>query len=70
MDPTSILSKLSWPRPADDGSSCNEMAKSLRDILKMDYKNVLSVHWGLMSADDFKQTINEDWKWLDESTLL
>ena len=61
---------MNWPRPADDGSSCKEMANSLRDILKMDYKNVVSVHWGLLSAADFRLSINEDWKWLDESSLL
>ena len=70
MDPTSIMSKMSWPRPANDGSSCKEMAKSMRNILKMDYKNVISVHWGLLPANDFKMSINEDWKWLDESNLL
>ena len=70
MDPTSVLGKMNWPRPANNGSSCKDMAKSLRDILKMDYKNVISVHWGLLPANDFKKSINEDWKWLDESTLL
>jgi len=70
MDPTSAMSKMGCPRPANDGSSCKEMANSLRDILKMDYTNVISIHWGLMSANDFKLSINENWKWLDESTLL
>ena len=40
MDPTSPMSKMNWPRPANDGSSCKVMANSLRDILKMDYKTV------------------------------
>ena len=70
MDPKSGLSKMNWPRPANDGSSCKEMANSLREILKMDYKNVVSIHWGLLSAEDFRLSINEDWKWLDESSLL
>ena len=71
MDPTSAFSHLMcWPHPANDGSSCKDMANSLRDILKMDYKNVISEHWGLVSAHDFKTSINENWQWLDESTLL
>ena len=71
MDPTSAMSKvMTCPRPANDGSSCQEMANSLREILKMDYKNVISIHWGLTSAEDFRISINEDWKWLDESSLL
>ena len=70
MDPTSAMSKMNWPRPADDGSSCKDMANSLRDILKMDYKNVITIHYGLMPSSDFKLTINEDWKWLDGSSLL
>lgn len=70
MDPTSVMSKMTWPRPANDGSSCKELATSLREILKMDYKNVISIHWGLVAAKDFKLSINEDWKWLDEASLL
>ena len=70
MDPTSPFGKITWPRPANDGSSCQEMANSLREILKMDYKSVISIHWGPVSAKDFKLSINEGWKWLDESSLL
>ena len=71
MDPTSPMSKLmTCPRPAEDGSSCKEMANSLREILKMDYKNVISIHWGLQSPKDFRLSMNEDWKWLDGESLL
>ena len=70
MDPTSALSKMALPRPANDGSTCKEMANSLREILKLDYTNVISIHWGFMSAEDFRLSINESWKWLDESSLL
>ena len=70
MDPTSALSKMASPRPANDGSSCKEMANSLREILRLDYTNVISIHWGFMSAEDFRLSINESWKWLDESSLL
>ena len=71
MDPTSATAKLMCcPRPANDGSSCKELATSLREILRLDYINVISIHWGLMSAQDFRLSINENWKWLDESSLL
>ena len=70
MDPTSALSKMACPRPAHDGSSCKEMANSLREILRLDYTNVISIHWGFMSGEDFRLSINESWKWLDESSLL
>ena len=70
MDPTSALSKMASPRPANDGSSCKEMANSLREILRLDYTNVISIHWGFMSAEDFRLSINESWKWLDGSSLL
>ena len=57
-------------RPHNAGSSFKEMANSLREILRLDYTNVISIHWGFMSAEDFRLSINESWKWLDESSLL
>ena len=70
MDPTSAGSRFFWPRPANDGSSCTDMAKSLRDVLNADYKSVVSVNWGIISGEDFKNSVNKAWEWLDESTLL
>ena len=70
MDPTSTFSQFNWTPPASDGSSCNDMAHSLRDVLSTDYKTVVSVHWGIIPGGDFKISINKDWKWLDGSTIL
>ena len=40
MDPTSAMSKMmTCPRPASDGSSCKDMANSLREILKITKMN-------------------------------
>ena len=70
MDPSSTLSTFSWKRPANDGSSCSDMANSLREILGLRFENVITVHWGKISKDDFKNSVNNSWEWLDGSSLL
>ena len=70
MDPSSTSSAFSWKRPANDGSSCSDMANSLREILGLRFENVITVHWGKISKDDFKNSVNNSWEWLDGSSLL
>ena len=71
MDPTSPMSSMaSYPNPAPDGSSCIELATFLRQILKLDYKQVASVHSYLQTSDNFKKSIDVDWNWLDGRSLL
>ena len=76
MDPTTLLaSKLMIDSPKPDGSSCTDMAESLRYALKELSEDgvcdkVLSVHALEMSRECFCQRINESWGWLDGNSLL
>ena len=46
------------------------MAKSLRTMLKADFKLATGVHIGQTKPDDFRKTIDANWNWLDEKSLL
>jgi hypothetical protein len=76
MDPTSLLaSRLMIDAPKSDGSSCRQMAESLRFALRELSQagvcnQVLSVHALEMSRECFCQRMNETWGWLDGSSLL
>lgn len=76
LDPTNLLSsKLMIDAPKEDGSSCNDMAESLRSALKEVSQagvcdQVLSVHSLEMSLECFCQRMNETWGWLDGESLL
>jgi len=76
MDPTNLLaSKLLIDAPKADGSSCTDMAESLRSALRELSQagvcnQVLSVHALEMSRECFCQRINETWGWLDGKSLL
>lgn len=70
MDPCSLMSYISNPSPAPDGSSCTELANSLRRIVKLDFKQVISGHSHLQTAENFKKSLDADWNWLDNNSLL
>ena len=70
MDPTSTMSLISYPSPAADGSSCKKLAIFLREILKLEFKQVACVHSHLQSADDFRKSIDAAWNWLDNKSLI
>ena len=75
MDPTAMLSKLGCDSPEKDGSSCTEMAQSLRKILKVIRepgvcKRVHCVHALSMNVEDFCQQIDKTWGWLDGKSLI
>jgi len=63
-----------WPfqftPPKDDGSSCNEMADSLRIVLSQNFDKAVGVHFNIMDGNDFKKSIDANWNWLDEKSLL
>ena len=65
---------LMWPfmftPPKPDGSSCKEMAQSLRFVLNKDFDKAVGVHFNIMDAKDFKKGINSNWNWLDGNSLL
>lgn len=70
MDPCSLMSCLCCPSPAPDGSSCTELANFLRHLAKLDFKQVISVHSHLQTAENFKKSLDAGWNWLDNNSLL
>jgi len=69
MDPNS-LGAMSYDQPANDGSTCNVMANSLRDMLKLEFDSALGVHITLQTSEDFKKNIDAAWNWLDGKPLI
>ena len=69
MDP-----QLTWPLqltpPKDDGSSCREMASSLRSVLALDFDLAVGVHFRTMEAEQFRRAVDLNWNWLDGESLL
>ena len=63
-----------WPfqltPPKTDGSSCKDMADSLRVALKQDFDKAVGVHFNTMDGNDFKKSIDANWNWLDGNSLL
>ena len=69
MDPTATGPLLHVP-PESDGSSCTDMADSLREALKEDFDTRVSVHFNPISGEEYRQSMECCWGWLDEKTLL
>jgi len=69
MDPAG-LGAMNYDQPARDGSSCTEMAASLRALLKMDFHSAAGVHIIQQTGEDFKRNIDCNWNWLDGGSLL
>ena len=68
MDPNS-LGAMVYDPPAKDGSSRSLMATSLRNVLNLEYETALGVHFGKMTKDEFKNSIDSAWNWLDGKSL-
>ena len=68
MDPAS-LGALMYEPPAKDGSSRTTMAASLRNVLSLQYDTAIGVHFDKMTKDEFKNSINSAWNWLDGKSL-
>ena len=70
MMDVNCFGNLMLDRPSADTMSRNMMADSLRKILSLDFQRVLCVHhYDVMTADDFKQSVNQSWRWLDGKSL-
>lgn len=73
LDASSPFSKLMIDEPKADGSSCAEMANSLRKILQLDFDMVLSAHSchekGI-DGEEFRKTLDVSWGWLDGGRSL
>ena len=71
MDPGSALTKFNLDAPT--GTSCRQMAQSLRELLKLPFKYVDNVHSkkkDSLSAADFIDCVENSWNWLDGKTLV
>ena len=69
IDPNSY-GAMSYDQPASDGTSCDVMANSLREILNLEFESGLGVHISLQSGEEFKKNIDAAWNWLDGKSLL
>jgi len=69
MDPT-VTGPLLMTPPAADGSSCLDMASSLREALKEDFDTGVSVHFNPISGEVYRQSMDACWGWLDKKSLL
>lgn len=70
MDPTCPLSSFALDPPKADGSSCRDMARSLRLALAQDFDKAVGVHINTMDRQNFRESIEKNWSWLDGLTLL
>lgn len=70
MDPTNAMSALMISQPKKDGSSCKDMARSLRLMLSDDFDQAAGVHFCKMDRETFRKSIDLNWNWLDGSSLL
>jgi len=70
MDPTNVMSSFMLMKPKKDGSSCKDMANSLRTMLRDDFDQAYGVHCKLMDGDTFRKSIDFNWNWLDGESLL
>ena len=68
MDPES-LGALGYNIPCKDGSSHKAMAHSLRELLKQEYKIAIGVHFNGMPREDFRNSVDMAWNWLDQKSL-
>jgi len=69
MDHTG-LSNMMYETAAKDGSTCSIMAESLREVLNMEFESVEGVHCNSLSREEFRNSIDANWNWLDGSSLL
>lgn len=70
MDPTNPMSAQMQSPPKKDGSSCTDMAASLRKLLKEDIDHAVGVHANYLTGEDFKKSMDMNWNWLDGKSLL
>lgn len=72
MDPTSYFPKIQVDEPPTS-NSCEDMAKSLRQLVKLPFRYVDDVHSkrkDSIPASEFIDCVENSWNWLDGQTLL
>ncbi|XP_023344609.1 uncharacterized protein LOC111713869 [Eurytemora carolleeae] len=70
MDPTNPFSSCGLTLPKKDGSSCTDMANSLRTMLADDFDQAVGVHINCLTREEFRKAIDLNWRWLDGKSLL
>jgi hypothetical protein len=68
MDHTG-MAQIMYEPPKPDGSTCTLMAASLRKALSLPFSTACGVHFGEMTRDEFRETVNLKWNWLDGTSL-
>ena len=56
--------------PPINGSSCKEMAISLRKVLKHPFNIAVGVHFNQLDREKFLKSLDSAWNWLDGKSLL
>ena len=69
MDPN-CLGVMMYTQPAFDGSSCQTMAQSLRNLLKVKFEYANGVHFDQMKGEAYVDAMDKNWNWLDGKPLV
>ena len=69
MDPMS-MGAMGYEVPKADGSSCKDMANSLRHVLSQPFEMVLGVHFKKMDRASYQKSVDCCWNWLDGRSLM
>ena len=69
MDPAG-MGAMMYDRPARDGSTCKQMADSLRRMLRLEFDSANGVHIDQQTREDFRKNIDANWNWLDGKSLI
>ena len=69
MDPNS-LGAMMYDHPAWDGSSCDKMAGSLREVIQAPFEYANGVHFNQLSKEAYVDGLDKNWNWLDGKSLL
>ena len=69
MDPNS-LGAMAYDQPGPDGSTCAVMAKSLRELLKLEFESAAGTHINLQTREEFHKNVDAAWNWLDGKPLF
>jgi len=70
MDPKCAFSIMGVTPLPKDGSACTTMAESLRKLLREDIDQAVGGHIDYLTGEDFKNSIDMNWNWLDGRSLL
>ena len=64
------MGAMGYEVPKVDGSSCKDMANSLRQVLSQPFEMVLGVHFKKMDRDSYRKSVDCCWNWLDGKSLM